>query len=107
MGTRFDAPQVTYEWFIDEQEPITQMESGRRMTVIPRQVEICAGGFHAPGSLSVYLRGQRLNRDGSRGNVKAAVFSDEDRYYGELMEALPEWALPYVEQVRTWEAARW
>lgn len=100
MNTPILNPSVSYRWQVSEQEPITQMESGRRMTVIPREVEIHTGGWRG-GNVYIILRGQRLNRDGSRGNVKSAVFSDDaTAFYGEAIEDMPEWALPYLDVVR-------
>lgn len=103
MNTPIHNPSVSYRWNVSEQEPITQMESGRRVTVIPREVEILTGGW-CGGGVYVVLKGQRLNRDGSLGNVKAAVFSDDPTaYYGDDLGALPEWARPYLDVVRSRE----
>ncbi len=100
---------VVYRWALPPDRPtvLGWEMSGRTVMLAPLALRV----EHCPGSdplgvLHVFIDGMRVRGDGILGTAKGLEFSDEPEGWNGVQhtDELPEWAAPYVETVRAWEA---
>lgn len=74
--------------------------SGRTLTIEPWLVEITTGYWGE--RLLVTITGDTIKQNGERGKNRRAhsFYSDANPEWHHGLEALPSWALPYVEHVK-------
>lgn len=95
-------PDVTFSWHVEPQELIESNESGRWFAIIPDKIRI-SNGWTGRRDTRVFIEGNRVHRDGTRGGRKAVIYElvpwsgSSDR----SLSQLPGWAAVYLSE---WEA---
>lgn len=111
--TAVKEPTVEYTWHVgnallsdgtvaDSVADLTLADphSGRALTIAPWLIKITTG--HWGERLMVTISGDTIKRNGERGKNRGAhsFYSDANPEWHHGFDALPTWALPYVQHVR-------